>query len=133
MQQPRVRVVLSPLDQVSADIVVLPGRRARDDGRVVTVRAPRWRFPDGPDRALAEAYRAAVAAANAHAAHTLAVPAVLARGPWPLDAAITVALCVLESTPTTVRQVWVAASTPAMLERWAEALAARTHSSGRGA
>ena len=52
----------------------------------------------------------------------MALPAILAQGPWPLEEVTRVALTVLKSTPTTVHEVVIAASTPAMVERWAEAL-----------
>ena len=52
----------------------------------------------------------------------MALPAILARGPWPMEAVTRVALTVLKSTPTTVDEVVIAAGTPAMVERWAEAL-----------
>jgi O-acetyl-ADP-ribose deacetylase (regulator of RNase III) len=120
-----VRVLLGIPEHSPADIVVLPGPRAGTsrDGRVVTVVAPRWHPPTGPERALAEAYRAAVAEANARNARTMALPAILARGPWPLDDVTRVALTVLLSTPTTLQEVTIVARTPAMVERWAEALA----------
>jgi hypothetical protein len=56
----------------------------------------------------------------------MALPAILARGPWPLEQVTRIALTVLMSTPTTVREVVVVASTPAMVERWAEALIRET-------
>ncbi len=122
MQRPHVRVVLGNLADAQVDVVVVPGRRARASGRTVTVPAPRWHSPTGPDRLLAQAYRDAVAAANARGARSMALPAVLARGAWPLEELTRIALTVLLSTPTTVREVQIVASTPAMVERWAEAL-----------
>jgi hypothetical protein len=118
-----VQVVLARPEDVPGDLVVLPGVRAAQDGRTVTVPAPRWRMPAGPEHLLANAYRQALAAASARHARTLVLPAVLALGPWPLDDVTRVALTVLGSTPTTVVHVTVAAQTPAMLETWAEALA----------
>jgi O-acetyl-ADP-ribose deacetylase (regulator of RNase III) len=131
--QPRVQVLLAPIEHVDADVIVLPARRAHDDGgRVVRIAAPRWRMPDGPDRLLAEAYRDALRAAGRHHARSLAVPAILARGPWPLAAVTRIALDVFDSNLTDVRQVWIAANTPAMVERWAEALVAHPRISGHG-
>jgi O-acetyl-ADP-ribose deacetylase (regulator of RNase III) len=120
-----VRVLLGIPDQCPADIVVLPGSHAKasQGSRIVTVAAPRWQRPSGPERSLAEAYRAAVAEANARSARTMVLPAILARGPWPLDDVTRVALTVLLSTPTTLQEVTIVARTPAMVERWAEALA----------
>ncbi len=122
MQRPHVRVTFGALSAAQTDVVVVPGRRARVDGRTITVAAPRWRPPTGPDRALAQAYRDAVAAADARGAHSMALPAILARGAWPLEDVTRIALTVLLSTPSTVREVQIVASTPAMVERWAEAL-----------
>lgn len=127
MRAPQVRVVLGDPQQAGTDLVVLPGTRARDDGRVVTVVAPRWKQPDGPRHLLAEAYREAVAVANARGARSMALPGILARGVWPLDEVTGIALTVLMSTPTTVERVVIAARTPAMVERWAEALIREPH------
>ena len=112
-------------EDTEADLVVLAGAHAelRPDGRTVVIAAPRWHLPNGPEHALADAYREAVALANARQARSLAVPAILARGPWPLDDVTRIALTVLQGTPTTVRDVVVVAGTPAVLERWAEAIA----------
>lgn len=122
MRTPRIRVVLGHPEDTTADVVVRAGADPAQDGRVVTVRAPRWQRPGVGEHLLAEAYRDAVAAANARHATTMALPAVLARGPWPLEAVTRIALTVLKSTPTTVHEVVIAAGTPAMVERWAEAL-----------
>ena len=122
MRTPRIRVVLGTPEECVADVVIRAGARPRQEGRLVTVAAPRWHQPDGPERLLAEAYRDAVAAANVRQARTMAMPAILARGPWPLEEVTRVALTVLKSTPTTVHDVVIAGSTPAMVERWAEAL-----------
>lgn len=116
-------MVLGDLAEVAADVVIRPGARPMQRGRFVTVPAPKWRPPDGPRHLLPAAYRAAVAEANARQATTLALPAVLARSPWPLDQVTSAALNVLRSTPTSVREVTIVAGTPAMMERWAEALA----------
>jgi len=115
-------VVLGRPEDTSADIVLRAGARAAEDGRIVTVCAPRWQPPTGVEHLLAEAYRDAVAAANARQAQSMALPAILARGPWPLEQVTRIALTVLKSTPTTVHEVVIAAATPAMVERWAEAL-----------
>lgn len=122
MRSPRIRVVLGHPEDTTAEIVVRAGARPAEDGRVVTVRAPRWQRPGAAEHLLADAYRDAVAAANARDARTMALPAILARGPWPLEEVTRIALTVLKSTPTTVHEVVIAASTPAMVERWAEAL-----------
>lgn len=110
---------------LGADLLVLPAHRARapEGSRVVRVAAPRFSPHGGIDHLLAQAYRDAVAAANTRGARSLVLPASLARGPWPLDDVMRIALTVLLSTPTTVREVTIATSGPAMLERWAEALA----------
>jgi O-acetyl-ADP-ribose deacetylase (regulator of RNase III) len=122
---PRVRVQLGTTEQVEADLVVLPGAHAQHstDGRTVVIPAPRWQMPNGPEYRLAEAYREAMALANARQAQSMALPAILARGPWPLDEVTRVGLSVLHGTPTSLREVIVVANTPAMLERWAEAIA----------
>jgi hypothetical protein len=123
MRSPRIRVVLGELTDACADVVIRPGARPGQRGRQVTVPAPRWHPPNGPRHELPAAYRAAVAEANAREATSMALPAVLARGPWPLDEVTSTALNVLRSTPTTVLEVTIVAATPAMVERWAEALA----------
>ncbi|HEX6887494.1 MAG TPA: hypothetical protein VF143_05245 [Candidatus Nanopelagicales bacterium] len=124
MRRPRVRVQLGTPEQIGADLVVLAGGRTElaRDGRTVTIAAPRWRLPNGPEHALAEAYREAIATANARRARTMVLPATLTRGPWPIDDLTRVAMTVLHSTPTTVQEVTIAASSVGMLERWAEAL-----------
>jgi O-acetyl-ADP-ribose deacetylase (regulator of RNase III) len=127
MRPPHVRVLLGEPEQTDAEIVVVAGARPRERGRVVTVGAPRWKAPDGPERLLAEAYRDAVAAANARGARTMALPGILARGVWPLDVVTRVALTVLMSTPTTVEEVVIAVRTPAMVEHWAVALIREAH------
>lgn len=129
VRSPRIRVLVGDPEQIEADIVVLPGVRAGVTGRIVRVEAPRWRPPTGPERQLAQAYRRAVAAANARGAVSMVLPGVLARGPWPLEDVTRVALTVLLSTPTTLYEVTIAASTPALAERWAEAL---SREPGRG-
>lgn len=90
----------------------------------MTVAAPRWHPPNGPERMLAEVYRHAMAVANAQHARSMALPAILARGAWPLDDVTRIAVNVLTTTPTTLSEVMIVASTPAMVERWAEALIA---------
>ena len=109
-------------EDTASEIVVLPGTHAHESGRLITVVAPRWHAPSGPERLLADAYRQAVAEANARGARSMALPAMLARGAWPLEDLTRVALTVLLSTPTSLHEVVICASTPAMLERWAEAL-----------
>ncbi len=122
MREPRIRVVLGQVEDSTTDVLIRAGSRSSVSGRTITIPAPRWR-PDGSRRALPDAYRHAVAAANAHQAQSMAIPAILARGPWPLDEVTRVALTVLKSTPTSVREVQIVVGTPAMLEVWAEALA----------
>lgn len=112
-----------PRDQ-HADLAILPGRRNSDvDPFTVMVKAPRWRPPNGPDRALAETYRQAVQLATERQATSLALPSSLALGVWPMEDVTRIAMTVLMSTPSTVREVTIAVPTAAMLEVWAEALA----------
>ncbi len=122
MRAPHIRVLLGEPADSPAELVVLPGGSPGGQGRTVVIPAPAWRPPDGPERALAQAYRRAVAEADARGARSMAIPAVLARSPWPLDVVTRVALTVLTSTPSSLLEVHVMASTPAMVERWAEAL-----------
>ncbi len=103
---------------------MLPGRRAARLGpRTVAVAAPRWSPPSGSERLLAQAYRDAVAAADLAGATSMVLPSTLARTVWPLADVTRVALTVLMSTPSTLREVTIAVPTPAALETWAEALA----------
>ncbi len=112
-----------PRDQ-PVDLVILPARRERVvDERVVTVKAPHWRPPSGPELALAEVYRHAVDVASKHGARSVAIPGALVLGSWPMTDVTRVAMTVLMSTPSTVREVIVAVPTAAALELWAEALA----------
>ena len=117
-------MVLADPQDTPGDVVVLPAARAESTpgSRVVLVAAPRWKVGGGGAHHLAQAYRDAVAAASARSARTLVLPGSLTRGPWPLDDVTRIALTVLLSTPSTVREVTIAVHTPAMLERWAEAL-----------
>lgn len=71
---------------------------------------------------MANAYRQAVAVANERGARSMAVPAILAVGPWPMEMVTRVALTVFMSTPTTLQEIFIVVKTPAMLEQWAEAL-----------
>lgn len=122
MLVPRIKVVLGQVEDTDAQVIIRAGRRAGAVGRVVTVAAPAWRPNGATARDLPAAYRHAVAAANERHASSMALPAILARGPWPLDEVTRVALTVLKSTPTTVREVSIVVGTPGMLEVWAEAL-----------
>lgn len=107
-----------------ADLVIVPGRRDDEPGpSVVVVKAPRFKPPSGPELALATTYRHAMDVATRRDARSIVLPAALVLGSWPLDDVTRVAMTVLMSTPSPVRQVTIAASTPAMLERWAEAIA----------
>jgi hypothetical protein len=63
-----------------------------------------------------------VALATQRVARSLVLPGALAVGVWPMEDVIRVALTVLMSTPSSVREVTIAVPTPAMLELWAEAL-----------
>lgn len=118
-----MRVVLGdPRDQ-PVDLVILPGRRDVDDIGLVTLKAPKWAPPSGPELALAQVYRRAVQTASEREARSVALPSALVIGSWPLDDVTRVAMTVFMSTPSTVRNVIVAVQTPAMLEKWAEALA----------
>ena len=122
MRSPHVRVLLGRPEDTPADVVIRAGGRAGQDGRIITVAAPRWERVNGPRHALPEAYRQAVAAANARGASSMALPGILARGPWPLEEVTRVAMTVLRSTPTSLREVTIAVGTPAMVEVWAEAI-----------
>ncbi len=116
--------MLGKPEEQPSDLVILPGRRASEVGpSLVTVQAARWRPPSGPERELAETYRRAVALATERGARTLVLPAALVLGSWPIDDVTRVALTVLMSTPSPLREVTIAVTTPAMLEKWAEALA----------
>ena len=115
-------VLGDPGDQ-PGDLVVLPAKRAGErDARTVLVEAPRWDLPGGSEVALANAYRAAMAAASERHARSLVLPAMLTRGPWPPETLTRVAMIVMMSTPGTVREITVAVPTPSMLEVWAEAI-----------
>ena len=130
MQIPRVRVLFGHPEDTHADLIFRPGLHTVDHGRVITLKAPRWHPPNGPERALAEVYRQAVVVANERNARVVALPPMLARGAWPLDETTRIALTVLHSTPMTAREVLIVASTPAMVERWAEALVREAHPGG---
>lgn len=124
VRRPKVRVVLGSPEEQRADLVVLPGRKDEQVSPFLTViKAPRFTPPSGPQLALAEVYRRAVAVANERGAQTLVLPGSLVIGSWPMDDVTRVAMTVLMSTPSTVREVTIAVQTPAMLEIWAEALA----------
>lgn len=117
-------MVLGRPEDQPADLVILPGRHEAEVGpSMVKVQAARWTPPSGPERALAETYRRAVALAIQHGARTLVLPSALVLGSWPMDDVTRVALTVLMSTPSPLREVTIAVQTPAMLELWAEALA----------
>ena len=118
-----MRVVMGDPSDQPVDLVVLPGRRHVDDIGLVTLKAPKWKPPSGPELALAQVYRRAVQEASNREARSMAMPSALVLGSWPLDDVTRVAMTVLMSTPSSLREVIVAVSTPAMLERWAEALA----------
>jgi hypothetical protein len=122
VKSPRVRVLLGRPQDTPADIVVLAGSTEAHHGRTVTLGAPRWRMPNGPEYVLANTYRQAVAMANERRARSMALPAILAVGPWPLEVVTRVALTVFMSTPTTLQEILVVVRTPEMLEQWAEAL-----------
>jgi hypothetical protein len=119
-----VRVALGHPQDFPADLVIVPGRRDDEPGpSVVVVKAPRFKPPSGPELALATTYRHAMQIATQRKAQSIVMPAALVLGPWPLDDVTRVAMTVLMSTPSPVRQVTIAVDTPAMLERWAEAIA----------
>jgi hypothetical protein len=92
---------------------------------VIEVGCPVFSAATNREHELAGAYRAALAAADAIDARTIAVPTELTAAPWPIEHAVRVALGTLESTPTRVETVVVATRTPAALEAWAESLARR--------
>lgn len=119
-----MRVVLGAPDDQPGDLLIKPGRREQEVGpSVAVVAAPRWKPPSGPELALAQAYRRAIAVANERQARSLVLPPALVLGWWPMDDVTRVAMTVLMSTPSTVREVTIAAPTAAALEVWAEALA----------
>lgn len=123
MRRPHVQVVIGDPESQPGDLVVLPARQASfREPRTVLVAAPRWELAGGSEVALANAYRAAVAAATQRNARSLVLPAVLARGPWPLDDVVRIAMTVLMSTPSTTEEITIAVPTGAVLEPWAEAL-----------
>ena len=123
MRRLQVRVVLGEPDDQPGDLIVLPARRAGQRGeRTVLVAAPRWGVSGGSEVQLANAYRSALAEANARDARSLVLPAMMACTAWPVDQLTRVAMTVLMSTPTTVRQVIIAVPTPALVEAWAEAV-----------
>jgi hypothetical protein len=123
MRRPRVRVVLGRPDDQPGDLIIVPARRDSDVGpSVARVAAPRWRPPSGPDHPLAQAYRRALEVANERKARSLVLPGALVLGSWPMEDVTRVAMTVLMSTPSSVRDVTIAVPTPAMLEIWAEAL-----------
>lgn len=124
VRRPRVRVVLGAPDSQPGDLLIKPGRRDDDAGpSVAVIAAPRWKPPSGPELSLAQAYRRAVEVANERRARSLVLPGALVQGWWPMEDVTRVAMTVLMSTPSTLREVTIAVPTPAMLEMWAEALA----------
>lgn len=103
--------------------MILPARSDGDVGpSVARIAAPRWRPPSGPDHLLAQAYRHAIEVANERQARSLVLPGALVLGSWPMEDVTRVAMTVLMSTPSSVREVTIAVPTAAMLEIWAEAL-----------
>ncbi len=134
-RRPRIRAVLGEVDPLRVDARVRPvrhrvlavGLAAVRPGQplVIEVGSPGFSTREDREYLLSKAYRAALEAADSVGAGRIALPTVLAWGPWPLDSAIRVALGALESTPTQVREVVVVTATPAGLEAWAERLASR--------
>jgi hypothetical protein len=134
--RPRVRVVLGDPAEQHVDAVVRPVGPRRlalgacrtldgPGGRVIEVGCPVFSPARNREHELARAYRAALAAADAIGARTIAVPTELTTSPWPIEHAVRIALGTIESTPTRVHTVVVATRTPAALEAWAESLARR--------
>lgn len=118
-----MRVVLGEPEDQPGDLVILPAKHPGERGaRTVLVEAPRWKPPSGPERALAEVYRRAVAVATERGARSVVLPPALVLGFWPMEDVTRVALTVLMSTPSPAHEVTIAVPTPAMLEVWAEAL-----------
>lgn len=118
-----MRVTLGDPQDQPGDLVILPAKQAGEkDARTVLVAAPRWRPPSGPDRMLAQVYRDAMEVAQQRRARSLVLPSALVQGSWPLQDVTRIALTVLMSTPSTVRDVTIAVPTVAVLELWAEAL-----------
>lgn len=122
MRAANLRVLGEVPHDDDADIIIRAGRRRSENGRVVTVAAPRW-TPDGHRVALPEAYRQAMAVANERGARTMTIPGALVRGSWPLDDVTRIAMTVLLSTPTSVLAVSIIADGPGLWEAWTEALA----------
>ena len=123
MRRPHLQVVLSSPDDVPGDLVVEPAREAGfREPRTLLVAAPKWAVKGGSELDLANAYRFALAGATEREVRSLVLAGSLSRGPWPVDDVVRVGMTVLMSTPSTVREVVIAAPTPALLEAWAEAL-----------
>ncbi len=132
---PRIRVVLGDVDLAQVDAVVRPVRPrhlAVGETRVraglppvIEVASPTYSPRDNHEYLLTRVYRAALEAADALGARSIAVPTELTWAPWPIDSAIRIALGTLESTQTRVREVIVVTATPAGLEAWTERLARR--------
>lgn len=116
-------MVLAEPTNCQADLTILPGRHdAAPSPFVLVLKAPRWQPPRGSEVKLAEVYRRALAEATERGARSLVLAPSLTDGPWPMDDVTRVALTVLMSTPSSVREVTIAAATPGMVEIWAEAL-----------
>jgi hypothetical protein len=123
VRRPHVQVVIGKPTDLPGDLVILPARKASfREPRTVLIETPRGGIPSGSEVALANAYRDALAAANARNAQSIVLPVSLSRGTWPIEDLTRVAMTVLMSTPTSVKEVTVAVPTPAALEAWAEAL-----------
>src|SRR5438105_15480274 len=113
---PRIRVVLGAVDEQPVDATVVPvmvrraavgdtGIREVGNRHVIEVRPPTSSRVENREHLLARAYRAVLAAADDIGAHTIAIPTELTCSPWPIDAALRVALGTIESTPTRVQLV----------------------------
>ncbi|MET0741099.1 MAG: hypothetical protein ABWZ26_06045 [Candidatus Nanopelagicales bacterium] len=124
---PAVRVVLGAASRQPVDAYVSvetrrhPRFERNGDPRRITVQAVKWSPQADHEYLLAEAYRSVLAIADRRGARSLAVPTL--SWAWPMEDMTRIALKVLHSTPTHVRDVIIATPTPASLEAWAEALA----------
>jgi hypothetical protein len=122
---PAIRVVLGAAARQPVDAYVHVETRKHPppvggDPRRITIQAVRWSPQADHEYLLAEAYRTVLAIADRRGARSLALPQL--SWAWPKDDMTRIALKVLHSTPTGVRDVIITTPTPASLEAWAEAL-----------
>ncbi len=129
----KVRVVLGMLDEQVVDatvhvvralpvglqsrLVITPGRRP-----VIEIVGPVFSARDNREYLLSQAYRLALQRADDCGAAILALPTQLAWAGWPMEAVTRIAMTVLSSTPTVVREAFIVVPTVAALEIWSETL-----------